>query len=255
MDKFEGKVVLVVGGGGGIGRAACQQFARDGARVLCADSSIRRAVETVSLIEQEHLGSARAMQIDAARPNSWDDAVRSIAAQEGRLDVLVTSFYSGAAGAIDAMDPAGWEDNFRVTSSGVFHAMASCLSLLHRGSAIVNVASVAAHRPGAHNIGYASAKAAVLTMSRSAAVRLAERGIRVNVVTPGFVRTRALDAAITALDALEAGGSRSLRPDDIPLGRVGEPDEVARVICFLASADAAYVTGAEFVVDGGLLAR
>jgi len=153
------------------------------------------------------------------------------------------------------MSPRDWEECFRATSTGVFLGMSAALGLMRAGGAIVNIASLAANRPGADNVGYASAKASVLAMSKSAALRWATRGIRVNVVIPGMVQTRALDAMLKVL--APGKSSEAVLPGSgiqVPLGRVGLPDEVATAVCFLVSDEASYITGAELAVEGGLMA-
>jgi 3-oxoacyl-[acyl-carrier protein] reductase len=230
--RFDGKVALVAGGAGGIGSAVCRQLGGEGATVICADLS--------------------ELRLDAADARDWDATIAHVAAAHGRLDVLVTSFYSGAAGAVDTMTDEGWEASFRATSTGVFLGMSRAFRLLGEGSAVVNVASLAAHRPTGENIGYASAKAAVISMGRAAAIRGAARGIRVNTVTPGAIDTRALHATMKALAAQSGSGAEVDMGARAPLGRVGKPEEVAAAICFLASPEAAYITGAELIIDGGM---
>ena len=252
--RFSGRVALVVGGAGGIGSAVCRQLGKEGAMILCADRSLGRSTELVEDLARGGIG-ARAIEMDGGSMQSWEAAITSIAAIEGKLDILVTSFFSGAAGGVGEMTPEGWSECLRVTLSGAFYGMTAALPLMASGGAIVHVASVAAHRPGGDNLGYASAKAGLLAMGRGAAVKAAAAGIRVNCVTPGMVRTRALDAALSALAELgETNVSGSIRSEAIPLRRIGRPEEVAEAICFLASPEASYITGAELVVDGGLMA-
>jgi NAD(P)-dependent dehydrogenase (short-subunit alcohol dehydrogenase family) len=168
--------------------------------------------------------------------------------------VLVTAFYSGPAGSVLDLTPEGWAESFRVTSQGVFLAMTSCVPLMRAPGAIVNIASVVAHSGAPRNMAYSAAKASVLAMSRSAAAELAEKNIRVNVVTPGLVQTRAFDRSMDAL-ATPGRSSADIRVSylrKVPMKRLGTPQEIARAILFLASEDASYITGTELIVDGGL---
>lgn len=252
--RLAGKVAIVAGGAGGIGLATCQRFAEEGAQVVCADVSEARGSSAVAA-----LGSAAVefAPLDAARSDSWEALVADVAARRGRVDILVTAFYSGPAGSVETMDDAGWDASQAATATGVFYGMRACAAAMGTGGAIVNIASIVAHGGAPENIGYATAKAAVIAMSRSAAARLAPRGIRVNVVTPGLIQTRALDGAMAALaqGGRSAEAARAAYLRQIPLGRVGAPVEVANAILFLVSDEAAYVTGAEIIVDGGLRTR
>jgi len=123
------------------------------------------------------------------------------------------------------------------------------------GGAIVNIASLVAHGRAPQNVAYASAKAAVISMSRSAAVRFAKRGVRVNCVSPGFIRTPPVERMFESLAGGQktAGDIEKAYTRQIPMGRLGEPEEVADAVAFLASCDARFVTGAELIVDGGMI--
>lgn len=238
------RVAFVAGGAGGIGGAICERFARLGTMVVVADYSARRGTIIAEQICDTG-GQAQFVKLDAGDEQSWQEAV---AASPERIDYLVTSFFSGAAGSVEEMSAHGWDTCFRVTAAGVFLGMRAVVGKMGRGSAIVNIASLAAHTASPQNIGYSAAKAAVLNLSRSVALDLAPRGIRVNVVTPGMIRTRALEATIAAL----AERGETLVGDKVPLGGVGEPDDIAQAVTFLCSDGAKYITGAEFVVDGGM---
>jgi NAD(P)-dependent dehydrogenase (short-subunit alcohol dehydrogenase family) len=251
--RFAGKVALVAGGAGGIGAATCRMLAEEGAEIVCADINEQRGNEFEAHCRDAGL-KLRFQYLDAGDPRGWTNVVSSLADRSGGLDVLVTAIYSGPAGSVLDLTPKDWTANFRVTSTGVFLAMRTCAPLMRAPGAIVNVSSVAAHGGAAKNMGYSAAKASVLAMSRAAAAEFAPQNIRVNVVTPGFVQTPAFDKTMEALK--KRGGSASeiraryLRR--VPLGRIGQPDEIAKTILFLASDDASYITGAEVIVDGGL---
>lgn len=241
------RVAIVAGGAGGIGAAICRRFAAEGARVVCADVSERRgrAVVDTLVAEGKHCTFE---QLDAGDAAAWKHLAQKLQANGGGVDVLATSFFSGLAGDAETMSDDVWAECFRATSSGVFFAMRAVLPIMRSGGAIINIASFAAHRPHVDNIGYSSAKAAVIAMSKAAALKASARGVRVNVVTPGMIQTRALDATMKALG--DGRGAPAFPPP--PLGRIGAPDEIADVVAFLASDAARYVTGAELVVDGGL---
>jgi NAD(P)-dependent dehydrogenase (short-subunit alcohol dehydrogenase family) len=250
--KLAGRVALVAGGAGGIGGAICKRLVEEGAIVICGDRSERRGAPVVDELVAIG-GQARFQFLDAGSAESWVQAIGSIRGREGRLDILVTTFFSGRAGSIDDMPPAGWEQCFRATATGVFIGMQESLRLMADGGAIINIGSVAAHKGSPDNIGYAAAKTAVLSLSRNAALHSASRNIRINVVSPGAIQTPALDATLKAL-AARGSGNETPAGDSAPLGRIGQPDDIAHAVCFLASDEAGYITGTELIVDGGLSA-
>jgi len=251
--RLAGKVAIVAGGAGGIGSETCRRFLEEGARVICADRSRSRGEEVVKRLSAVSEAITFG-HLDAASSPSWNTLVDETMARFGRVDILVTAVYSGPVGSVETMTDEDWTASFAATSAGVFFGMRTCATVMSEGGAIVNVSSFVAHGGAPDNIGYASAKASVNAMSRSAAAQLAPRGIRVNVVTPGVIETRALQGLVSAL------GGTTRKPEDvrnamvrrIPLKRVGNPLEVANAILFLASDEASYVTGAEILVDGGL---
>ncbi len=247
--RFAGKTARVAGGAGGIGAATCRMLAEEGAHVVCADMHERRGREFEALCQEAGLDLHFA-PLDAGDPKSWAATASAI----GALDVLVTAFHSGPAGSVLDLTPEGWTESFRVTSNGVFLAMNSCVPHMRAPGAIVNIASVVVHGGAPRNMAYSAAKASVLAMSRSAAAELAGRNIRVNVVTPGFVETRAFDRSMDTLATPERPSSdiRAGYLRRVPMKRIGDPEEVARAILFLASEEASYITGAELIVDGGL---
>ena len=252
-QRLAGKVAIVAGGAGGIGAEICRRFLEEGATIICADRSRQRGDEVV-----KRLGAANDNvsfgHLDAASSQSWQSLIAHTLARFGHVDVLVTAVYSGPNGSVEEMADENWAASFAATSSGVFYGMRACAAVMREGAAIVNIASILAHGGAPDNIGYSSAKASVIAMSRAAAAKLAPRGIRVNVVTPGYIQTRALDATITVLAATgrTPEQERDVWVDRVPMKRIGEPADVAHAVLFLASDEAAYITGAEIIVDGGL---
>ena len=255
--RLNGKVALVAGGAGAIGHAICRQLLHEGASVLCADISKKRGQPACLAIDPtgERLVF---IELDAADEASWHSAIATALDRFGGLDCLVTAIYSGIAGRVDTLTATQWEAAFQVTCHGVFLAMRTAAPVLRKGGAIVNIASVAGHNGSTANMAYSAAKAAVISASRSAALGLADRGIRANVVSPGMIESFGLHKTLEAFahasgrDLDEAIATYASR---IPMQRIGEPVEVASVVAFLCSSEAAYITGAEVVVDGGLMAR
>jgi NAD(P)-dependent dehydrogenase (short-subunit alcohol dehydrogenase family) len=251
--RLQGKVALVAGGAGGIGAEICSRFLEEGAIVVCADKSRARGEAVVQSLAERYRNIGY-LGLDARESAQWDQVASGVIERHGRLDILVTAIYSGRAGSVESMPNDAWQDSFDGTSSGVFYGMRACAKVMTSGAAIVNIASTQAHGAAAGNIGYSSAKASVIAMSRSAAAALASRSIRVNIVTPGPIQTWAYDATVKAIAGNDERLSelKAQQARQIPLGRIGLPRDVANAVLFLASDEASYVTGAELLVDGGL---
>jgi NAD(P)-dependent dehydrogenase (short-subunit alcohol dehydrogenase family) len=251
-NRLEDMVAVVAGGAGGIGAAICERFVEEGATIVCADYSQRRGDALIARLTEQGARITFSL-LDATSSENWEKLVEDIQIRFGRIDILVNAFYAARAGSVLTTAPADWELTLAGTATGVLNGMQACLPLMRAGAAIVNIASIAAHGGMPDNIAYSSAKAAVIAMSRSASAKLGPRGIRVNVVTPGSVQTVALDMAANAL-AVDGKTPQDVLDGflrDIPLGRVGNPREVANAVLFLASSEASYITGAELLVDGG----
>lgn len=251
MRGLKGRRAMVAGGAGGIGAAICRRLGEEGMHVVCADISERRGRAVVEELAREGL-AVSFERLDAGDPESWD----RLAAGQPRIDALVSAAYFARGGPIQALSNEEWKENFRVTLDGVFYGMRACARRMARGAAIVNISSVAARLGMPMNAGYGPAKSAVSGLSRIAAVTFAAQGIRVNSLSPGFIATRALDglSELMASTHGDAAAAKQALLDRIPLGAFGAPADVAGVVAFLISDDAAYVTGIDLVVDGGYMA-
>jgi meso-butanediol dehydrogenase/(S,S)-butanediol dehydrogenase/diacetyl reductase len=234
-------VALITGAASGIGAATARAFAADGARVVLADVDRQRGAEVAAEV------GGRFLAVDVADAAALASAV----AAAGRVDVLVSNAFATGVGRIERLDVATWQRTLDVTLTPIFTGLSAVAPLMrrHGGGAVVNVASVSGLAGDEGLAAYNAAKAGVINLTRTAALELAEAGVRVNAVCPGLIATPALERALAGRADLEARARAA-----IPARRFGRPDEVARAILFLASDEASYVTGTTLVIDGGLTA-
>jgi len=249
--RLQGKTVLVVGGGSGIGRGCARACAADGAAVMVADLNEAAAAETAAAAIDGSGGRTAAIGVNVTDERSVAAAVRATVRAFGALDVLITS----AGGRPDG---DRWRHMVELYLTGTYYACKYALAEMEpagRG-AIVNIASVAGLRGsiagGIEETGYPAAKHGVIGMTKTLALAYAGRGIRVNAICPGYVRTALTEPLHAADDGGAALITERLR---IPMGRWGEPDEIGTVAAFLACDDASFITGQAIAVDGGMTAR
>jgi NAD(P)-dependent dehydrogenase (short-subunit alcohol dehydrogenase family) len=253
-DRLAGKVALVTGAGSGIGRAAATRFAAEGATVGVLDVSADAAAETVAMIEKEG-GVARALAADVARADQIEAAVDELAAAHGALHVLYNNAGVGSTGSVAVAEEADWDRAFDVNVKGTFLCSRAALRHLADGAAIVNQGSVSALVGIPNFAAYCAAKGAVVALTRSMAIDLAPRRIRVNVICPGTVYTPLMQPMLRARGDgdLDLGLERTLVK--YPIGRLGSPEDIANVALFLASDEAGFMTGSVVTPDGGMTAQ
>ncbi|NUK04228.1 SDR family oxidoreductase [Streptomyces lunaelactis] len=243
MTRFEGYAVLITGAGRGIGEASARRLASEGARVLVTDVDEERAAKVAGSIE-----GAASFGCDVSDRASVEAAVAYAVERFGALDVLVNNAYSCSPDTplVEDQPDDSWQRDLDITLTGAFRCARAALPHLAASGrgAIVNIGSVNGEQDFG-NHAYSAAKAGLASLTRTLAGDAAPRGVRVNQVTPGTIRTPAWSGREACLDAL----SRVY-----PLGRVGEPEDIAAAVAFLASSDAAWITGTTLRVDGGLLA-
>jgi 3-oxoacyl-[acyl-carrier protein] reductase len=242
----KGMVVLITGAGQGIGRATALAFAREGASVVVvADINETSAKATAGLVSACPGATGVGLKLDVADRTAVEGAVKSIADRQSRIDVLVNN--AGICQAktdFEAITGDDYHRSYDINLVGAANCMAAVLPYMkaNKSGRIISLASLAAHIVGlAVAPTYSCAKAAVICLTKSAARQFAPFGIRVNAVAPGFIRT-----------AMTAGFAQTHDPSTVPLGRLGEPEDVADVIVFLASDYARYITGATIDINGGL---
>jgi NAD(P)-dependent dehydrogenase (short-subunit alcohol dehydrogenase family) len=248
MGRLQGKIVLVTGAAGGIGRAICGLFAAEGAELAASDLAAPEDVE----------GAALALALDVTREADWAAAVSQVVARFGRLDVLVNNAGIALSKDLEATTLDEWRHVMAVNLDGTFLGTKAAVAAMkpNGGGAIVNLSSVAGIIGAPMLAAYCAAKGGIRTFTKSAALYCARQGtgIRVNSLHPGFVDTAMLDGIAEALgDTLATVKDKLARRQ--PMGRLAEPLEVARAALYLASDEAAYMTGAELVLDGGFTAQ
>lgn len=233
--RLAGAVALISGGAGGIGAAVARRFVEEGARVVVADLDQRGAAVAGALGD-----AGRPCRLDVTSETSWQEAVAGTAAHFGGLTVLVNGAGVTHVGTMEEMSPADYRRVIEVNQVGTWLGMRAAAPALRAagGGSIINVGSVMSVRGEARRSAYAASKWAVVGMTKCAALELALDGIRVNAVVPGAIRT-----------ALSTVSEADLA--DQPVPGYGSPDEVAGIAAFLASAEARFCTGGEYVIDGG----
>lgn len=247
--RLADRVAIVTGGGSGIGRAISLRFAEEGASLVVVDLLQDRADETARLIQAAG-GKAIAIGADVSSESAMLDMAEQAVRAFDRIDILVNNAGLSRGADILTIDEATWDLNFNVVLKGPYLASKSVLGgMLERGSGVIlNIASV----NGLTGIGeepYSAAKAGLLNLTQNMAVRYGPKGVRVNAIAPGSIRTPIWDKTIK-----EHPGVFERVTQLYPLGRVGTPEDVAGAALFLASDDASWITGTTLVVDGGLLA-
>jgi NAD(P)-dependent dehydrogenase (short-subunit alcohol dehydrogenase family) len=247
--RHEGTVAIVTGGGGGIGRATALHLAREGAAIGIVELDAAAGRETVAGIEA--LGGRAHLAIaDISRFEEVAAAEEEIAGALGPVTLLVNNAAKAGAGSLELTSVEGWRREIEVNLDGAYHCIRAVVPAFQArgGGAIVNIASVNGLRYFG-NPGYSAAKAGMINLTMSVATEYGPAGIRCNAICPGSVRTPSWTARLEKDPRLFERLARWY-----PLGRVAEPEDVARAVAFLGSDEAGYITGAVLPVDGGLMA-
>lgn len=243
--RLGNKVAFVTGGGSGIGAATAEYLAIQGAKVIICGRSEESLNQVVTRI-QKIGGQAQAKVCDVSSEQAIVETLEGVASEHGQLDILVNNAMAFTWGAIEEMTTEDWHANFTTSVDGTFWATRSAMKLMkERGGSIINLSSICGELGTAYMSGYSASKAAVINFSRAAAVEGAPFGIRVNCVMPSVVETPATQGMLSDDEA------KRKTERLIPMGRVGQPHELAAAIGFLASDESSYITGVNLPVDGG----
>ncbi|MFN4240892.1 MAG: SDR family oxidoreductase [Erythrobacter cryptus] len=256
--RVSGKLALVTGAAQGLGRAHCLALAREGARVLATDINAAGVEETAALINAElGDGTAFALAHDVTSPAQWEAAIDAARDKLGGLNVLVNNAGIGVPGNIEACTFADWQRCFDINVNSIFHGCRQALPLMreHAPGSIINISSIAGLIASDTMPAYNASKAAVWMLSKSIALHCAKKrmNIRCNSIHPTFVDTPILDGTARA-HALDKDVLMDKLARQIPLGFVGEPNDIAQAVVYLASDESRFVTGAELKIDGGISA-
>ncbi len=254
--RLEGKVAMITGGASGIGAESARLFAEHGAAVAVADINDNLGPLVVRQIEEAG-GAACYVHLDTVDEDQWRETVKSVLDRFGRLDIMLNAAgVSGrmpdgsAAPRIGEADLANWNRVMDVNSTGVFLGTKHAIEAMRAsgGGSIINISSIYGIVGSVHNAAYHASKGAVRTLSKSAAAQYASEGIRVNSVHPGFVDTPMTETVHSSPELARP------RLDQTPMGRFGQPADIANGCLFLASDESGWMTGAELVIDGGMTA-
>ena len=255
MGRVDGKIALVTGGGSGLGRAISILLAKEGAKVAVTDINEETASATAAEINGATPDTALALRHDVTDEACWQAVLDRAVGHFGGLSVLVNNAGIGDAGTVEETDFATWKRVHEVDLDSVFLGCKYAIPhiVATGGGSIVNISSVAGIIAGHNMAAYNSAKGGVRLLSKSVALHCARKGynIRSNSVHPTFINTPILKPIIDRFGEEEA--LAKLRRQ-IPLGRVGEPEDVANGVLYLASDESSFVTGSELVIDGGISA-
>ncbi|MEH2283875.1 MAG: glucose 1-dehydrogenase [Nostoc sp.] len=247
-QRFQNKVVLVTGGNSGIGLVTAKAFAEEGANIIISG----RNPKTLDSAIKDIGSNALAIQADVSQVFQIESMMNQIHEKFSRLDVLFANVGISKFFSVEATSEEAFDAQVAVNFKGVFFTVQKAIPLMTQGGAIVLNASIGSQTGFPTTSVYSATKAAVRSLGRTFAAELVDKGIRVNVVSPGTIQTPILSRA-EGFDPENIDVFLQNFAQKIPMKRVGKPEEVAKAVLFLASTDASYILGTEMIVDGGML--
>jgi len=250
IDKaLQGRTALVTGGSRGIGRAIAIALGARGAKVIVNYASNEQAARDTATAVEAAGGTATISGFDVANSTAVTDAIKALGKEHGGLDILVNNAGVAINGLLMRFSDDQWDRTMKTNLGGAFHCVRAASTLLLRAKEhgrIINITSVVGEQGNGGQAAYSASKAGLIGFTMSTARELASRGVTCNAVAPGFIETD-----MTAKELPEAARAKLL--EQIPLARIGRPEDVADTVAFLAGPEAAYITGQVFRVNGGLL--
>jgi 3-oxoacyl-[acyl-carrier protein] reductase len=244
--RLKDKVALVTGGAQGIGRQICLTFAGEGADIIIGDVNLKQAEQTKQEIEA--LGrNAEAMELDVTSYSKVQETINKILDKFKKIDILINNAGITRDNLLLRMSETEWETVIKVNLAGTFNCIktVSRVMLKQKSGKIINIASIIGLIGNVGQANYSASKAGIIALTKTAAKELASRNINVNAVAPGFIKTQMTERLSDEVKA------RML--SQIPLGRLGNPQDVASVCLFLASEESDYISGQTIIVDGGMI--
>lgn len=248
------KVALVTGGGSGIGEAICIRLAEEGATVVVSDINEDSAKRVANIIGAR----AIALQQDVVSESRWQQVIIDIIERFGQLDILVNNAGIAIVGTVESASLKDWQTTQKVNLDSVFLGTREAIKVMKsKHGSIINISSVEGIIGDPMVAAYNASKGGVRIFTKSAALHCAAEGydVRVNSVHPGFIGTAMVSGAVGALSEAEGQAFQARIMSSIPMGRMGEPRDIANGVLFLASEESSYMTGSELVIDGGYIAR
>jgi NAD(P)-dependent dehydrogenase (short-subunit alcohol dehydrogenase family) len=249
MKLLENKVAIITGAGSGIGKAAAQLFAKEGAKVVISDINETNGNSAVEEIKKNG-GDAFYIKADSSKPEDNEALVKQTIEKYGTLDIAVNNAgIGGPLGATGEYPIDGWKKVIDINLSGVFYGLRYQIpAMLQKGGSIINIASILGSAGTKFSPAYVAAKHGVVGLTKAAALEYADKNIRINSVGPGYIKT---PLVINSLDKSALDALVGLHP----IGRLGEAEEIAELILWLASSKSSFVTGGYYPADGGYLAQ
>jgi NAD(P)-dependent dehydrogenase (short-subunit alcohol dehydrogenase family) len=246
MARLTGKVAVVTGGNSGIGLATAKRFREEGAKVVISGRDQRTLDEAVKTIG----GEVVAVRADVAKLSDLDKLYKTVSEKFGRIDVLFANAGIAKFAPLAESTEALYDETFNINVKGVYFTIQKALPLLNDGASIIINSSVASESGVADTSIYSATKAAIRSFARTLTAELVGRGIRINVVSPGPIRTPIFGR--NGLSQEQIDDVARMLVSKVPMNRFGQPEEVADTVLFLASQEASYITGVDINVDGGM---